>query len=89
MDTLNGVNTSQTEAQHKSVKEAYRNSNKVDYVAQMCFWDDRRLAVEMREAKVQYLAVEEVGNWSQKIGEKYCTQTQFPLTPPSLGGLQY
>ncbi len=38
--TLNSVNTSQMEVLHKRVKEAYQNSNKVDYVAQMCFWDD-------------------------------------------------
>jgi hypothetical protein len=38
--TLDSVNTSQMEVLHKSVKEAYRNSNKVDYVAQMCFWND-------------------------------------------------
>ncbi len=50
MGTLDSVNTSQREALHKGVKEAYRNSNKVDYVAQMCFWDDRWLSVEVREA---------------------------------------
>jgi hypothetical protein len=37
MGTLDSVNTSQMEVLHKSVKEAYRNSNKVDYVTQMCF----------------------------------------------------
>jgi hypothetical protein len=47
MGTLDSVNTSQIETLHKSVKEAYQNSNKVNYAAQMCFWDDRRLAVEV------------------------------------------
>jgi hypothetical protein len=33
MGTFNSVNTSQIEALHKIIKEAYQNSNKVDYVA--------------------------------------------------------
>jgi hypothetical protein len=46
MGTLDSINTLHTEAQHKGVKEVHRGSNKVDYVSQMCFWDNRRLSVE-------------------------------------------
>jgi hypothetical protein len=37
MGTFDSINTSQMEALHKGVKDVYRNSNKVDYVTQMCF----------------------------------------------------
>jgi hypothetical protein len=40
MGTLDSINTSQTEALHNGVKEAYQNSNKVDHVAQMYNWDN-------------------------------------------------
>ncbi len=89
MGTLDGVNTSLTETLHKGVKEAYRSSNKVDYVAQMCFWDDRRLSVETREATLQYLANEDVGSWSDKICGFVNTTSSISLNSPAFGGLQY
>jgi hypothetical protein len=89
MGTLDSVNTLQMEVLYKSMKEAYQNSNKVDYVAQMCFWDDQQLSVETQEAKLWHLAVEEVGNWSQKIEETNKTHTLTYSALPSLRGLQY
>jgi hypothetical protein len=50
MGMLNSFNILQIEAMYKNVKEAYQNSNKVDYVAQMFFWNDLRLLVESRQA---------------------------------------
>ncbi len=67
MGTLDDVNTALTEALHKTVKAAFRHSNKVDFIPQMYFWDDRRLTVEMREATLQFLALDDVGHWSSKI----------------------
>ncbi len=60
MGTLDSVNTLQTKTLHNDLKEAYLNSNKVDYIAQMCFWDDRRLSVKTREVTLQHLASDEV-----------------------------
>jgi hypothetical protein len=41
MGTLDNVNTALTEALHKTVKAAFRYSNKVNFFPQMCFWDDQ------------------------------------------------
>jgi anti-sigma regulatory factor (Ser/Thr protein kinase) len=67
MGTLDNVNTALTEALHNTVKSAFRHSNKVDFVPQMCFWDNRRLSVEVREATLRFLAIEEKGRWGNKI----------------------
>ncbi len=88
MGTLDSVNTSQIETLHKSVKEAYQNSNKVNYAAQMCFWDDRRLAVEVWEATFQHLANDKVGNCSEKIHKQYAKPTIIHLTSFMLSGLR-
>jgi hypothetical protein len=61
MGTLDNINTALTKAIHKTVKAAFRHSNKVDFFSQMCFWDDRQISVEMREATLKYLALEELG----------------------------
>ncbi len=67
METLDNVNTALSETLHKTVKAAFRHSNKVDFFTQMCFWDDQQLLVEMREATFRYLAVGEQGPWRSKI----------------------
>ncbi len=67
MGTLDNVNTALTEALHKTVKAAFRHSNKVDFLLQMCFWDDQRLSVKMRKATFRFLAIDDVGHWSSKI----------------------
>ena len=38
--TLDNVNTAVIEIFHKTVKKSYCHTNKVDYIKQMCFWDD-------------------------------------------------
>jgi hypothetical protein len=53
------------------VKAAFRHSNKVDFVSQMCFWDNRRHSVEIREATLQYLALNVRGPWSNKIHQPF------------------
>ena len=40
MGTLNNVNTAVIETFHKTVKESYYHTNKVDYIKQICFWDN-------------------------------------------------
>jgi hypothetical protein len=67
MGTLDNVNTAPTKAMHKTVKAAFCHTNNVDLIPLMCFWDDRRLSVEMREVTLKFLAVDEVGHWSCKI----------------------
>jgi sugar/nucleoside kinase (ribokinase family) len=67
MGILVNVNTALTEALHKTVKAAFRHSNKVDFIPQMCFWDDWRLSVEMRKATLQFLALDDVGHCSCTI----------------------
>jgi hypothetical protein len=59
--TIDNINTALTAALHKTVKAAFCQSNKVDFVPQMCFWDNQRLSVETREATLQYLALNERG----------------------------
>ncbi len=39
-ETLDNVNTEVTKTMHKIVKDAFCNSNKVNYVSQMCYCDD-------------------------------------------------
>jgi hypothetical protein len=67
MGTLDNVNTALTEALHKTVKAAFRHSNRVDFIPHICFWDDRQLPVEMRKATLLFLASDDVGHWSCKI----------------------
>jgi hypothetical protein len=71
MGTLDNVNIALTEALHKMVKATFCHSNKVDFVPQMYFWYDRWLLVEMREATLQYLALNERGPWSNKVHEPF------------------
>lgn len=71
MRTLNNVNIALTEALHETVKVAFCHSNKVDFVPQMCFQDDQQLLVKMREATLQYLALNELGPWGNKIYEPF------------------
>ncbi len=67
MGTLDNVNTALTETLNKIVKAGFRHSNIVDLFPQMCFWDNWRTSVEMGEATLKYLALEELGPWSNKI----------------------
>jgi hypothetical protein len=62
MGALDNVNTALTKALYKIVKAAFRHSNKVDFLPQMCFWDDWKLLVEMREATLRFLAIDDVGH---------------------------
>ena len=87
--TLNNVNTAVTETMHKMVKDAFRNSNKVDYVSHMCFWDDRRLSVEMRNATLRYLSIDESGHWSEKIQCHFDVENQIRPRIPLLAGLAH
>ncbi len=71
MGTLDNVNTALTEALHKTIKAAFRLSNKVDFIPQRCFWDDWRPSVEMRVATLRFLALDDVGHWSSKIHKSF------------------
>ncbi len=62
MGTLDNVNTALTKTMHKTVTAAFRHSNAVDFFPQTCFWDDGQLSVEMIEATLRYLAVNEQGS---------------------------
>ncbi len=67
MGALDNVNTALTKALHKTVMAAFYHSNKVDFVLQMCFWNDQQLSVEIRKATLRYLAKEDIEYWSSKI----------------------
>jgi hypothetical protein len=88
MGTLDNVNTALTEALHKAVEAAFRHSNRVDFIPQMCFWDDRRLSVEMREVTLRFLALDEVGNWSCKIHKSFDVANEVRLAQPLLASLK-
>ncbi len=88
MGALHNVNIALTEALHKTVKAAFCHSNKVDFVPQMCFWDDWWLSVEMREATLCYLAMEYIGYWSSKIEGPFDVEAEVQPAKPLLASLK-
>jgi hypothetical protein len=88
MGTLDNVNTALIEALHKTVKAAFWHSNKVDFIPQMCFWDDRRLSVEMREATLRFLALDDVGHWSSNIHKSFDVLSEVRPARPLLASLK-
>jgi hypothetical protein len=88
MGTLDNVNTALTEALHKTVKAAFRHSNKVDFILHMCFWDNWRLSVEMREATPQFLALDDVGHCSCKIHKSFDVLSEVRPAQPLLASLK-
>jgi hypothetical protein len=88
MGTLDNINTALTEALHKTVKAAFCHSNRVDFISQMCFWDDRRLSVEMREATLRFLALDDVGHWSCKIHKSFDVPNEVRQARPLLASLK-
>lgn len=89
ISNLDGVNTLLTETLHRSVKEAYRSSNKVNYVTQVWFCNDWQLCVETREATLQYLANKDVRSWSNNICRFVNKTLSISLDSPAFRGLQY
>jgi hypothetical protein len=88
MGTLDNVNTTLTEALHKTVKAAFCHSNKVDFIPQMYFWDDRRLSVEMRQATLKFLAVDHIGPQSCKIQGTFDVPKEVMPIRPALASLK-
>jgi hypothetical protein len=88
MCTLDNVNTAVTEALHKTVKAAFCHSNKVDFIPQMCFWDDRRLSVEMREVTLRSLALDDMGHSSCKIHKSFDVSSKMRPARPLLASLK-
>ncbi len=88
MGTMDNVNIALTEALHKTVKAAFRHSNKVNLFPQMCFWDDWQLSVEMREATLKYQAVDQQGFWSSKIQGAFELLGKVRRVLPLLAGLK-
>ncbi len=88
MGTLDNVNTAPTKALHKTVRAAFCHSNKVDFLPQICFWDDQRLSVEMRKATLSFLALEYIGFWSDIIQGPFDLEPEVRPALPLLAGLQ-
>ena len=88
METLNDVNTAVTETFHKTVKESYHHTNKVDYIKQMCFWDDRWLSVEIHRAALTYITQHKVGAFSNHTCTQAQPEHQPKRTAPLLAGVQ-
>jgi hypothetical protein len=86
---LGCVNTLHIKALHKALREAYQNSNKVNFVAHIYIWDDQWLFVETWETRLQYMAVEKVRTLSQTNERIYMIHTLTSFALPSPRGLQY
>ncbi len=60
----------------------------MDLIPEMCFWDDQRLSVELREATLQYLALDDVGHWSCKIQGSFNVPSEVRPARPLLASLK-